>query len=382
MSYIGTVLIVDPATPSTWFSIYCARRGLECITVWSSFIAYESQFKLTFNETITESFFYTTDFDLLKRLENKKVVCVSNGSDVGLELSDHISRLFKLTTNEYSDIRSDRYKTVAILNEPACIEQIENFIQTHNRIILKPRLSMGGYDRITILDHVKDIPANINGYFAQPFYEHGKEYGVDIVSKNGRHAITSVWKYIKHPGSIANIRYELLSWQEDRTVMEQIREYVIQVLNRLQYNLGASHIELMHVDGELRLIECNFRCHGHLFDPVMCRALDGKSQTALMTSAYFDDTQFDNYYEYKRTRRVHRVLLTPKTPVHASKISWDMIEKMETIGKIYKQHAWFETVPSNEYQWRHLLANILLIHESYDKLLQDESYIKSVLNCV
>lgn len=366
------VLIVDHSSPTEALAMYLAGRGLTCVNIWSSMEAYEKLFRIPNYTYVVESFVFRGMQHLRDKIDDRTVLAVLNGTDVGLELADEIASELGVLKNGLTEVRADRCLTSIKLGEPCAVVSADSL---GDKVVVKPRKSDGGYEGVSVQSSSDAIPF---GMFAQPLYPNEHEFGVDIVSKDGQHHITSIWRYLKYPNSIANQRYELMSWNEDEALMERLAAFCQETLDSLEYRTGASHIELM-LNDDIRLVECNFRPHGHLDDATMYKALGGRTQAVQLVSALLDDVPFRNSYRYSTEMFVHRLLITTTEEKQSCAFKWNELSKFISIGRTYRMHHPFEIVPPNQHAWRHLLANILIIGKSRAYLIAEEKRIRSIL---
>lgn len=120
----------------------------------------------------------------------------------------------------------------------------------------------------------------------------GKEYAIDVVSKNGVHKIAAVWLYDKtstaNDGSNPFVYSctRLISSDDPCHPAEDIFTYIESVLTALGIEWGLTHNEVkVTPSGDIRLIEINARQHNTYFEP-LCQACIGYNAFDMCLSAY------------------------------------------------------------------------------------------------
>lgn len=152
-------------------------------------------------------------------------------------------------------------------------------------------------------------------------YLNGTEYAVDVVSRNGQHKVTAVWKYDKRSTNGAPFCYyrsELIDAASvgDKDLFEEICAYVTSSLSALGVRYGVSHSEvIVPMDynntspsdniqsGRPYLIEVNCRQHNMDFLPLMMACIGYNSLDATLVAFLGDD---DTWEEIPNRPTLHR----------------------------------------------------------------------------
>ena len=145
---------------------------------------------------------------------------------------------------------------------------------------------------------------------------------MDVVSRNGEHKVTAVWRYEKHSSrnrindkndnNIDNeyssnrtnapfcyYRTELIdeTMLDNESLFETICQYVTQSLTALGVRYGTSHNEVIvpfHRPNQPYLIEINCRQHNMDFIPIVMNCLGYNTIDVTMVAYLGDDTTWDS----------------------------------------------------------------------------------------
>ncbi len=91
----------------------------------------------------------------------------------------------------------------------------------------------------------------------------GVEYVVDTMSYVGKHTISNICRYQKIRNDKHIAMYDYMEWlPSDIELYQELQQYAYSVLDALGIKFGPAHIEIMHTDNGLRLIEVGARAHG------------------------------------------------------------------------------------------------------------------------
>jgi ATP-grasp domain len=152
-------------------------------------------------------------------------------------------------------------------------------------------------------------------------YLRGTEYAVDVVSRNGQHKVTAVWKYDKRSTNGAPFCYyrsELVDAvsMKDEELFEDICSYVTTSLSALGVRYGVSHNEVIvpidhsstnrsdHIQSGLPyLIEVNCRQHNMDFIPLMMACIGYNTLDVTLVAYLGDDGTWDKIPNRPTLRR-------------------------------------------------------------------------------
>ena len=141
-------------------------------------------------------------------------------------------------------------------------------------------------------------------------YLYGTEYAIDVVSRNGQHKVTAVWRYEKNASRrgynhrnntnapFCYYRTELIDeTMIDPDLFEAICHYVTQSLTALGVRYGVSHNEVMvpfNRPNQPYLIEINCRQHNMDFIPIVMNCLGYNTIDVTMIAYLGDDGTWDS----------------------------------------------------------------------------------------
>lgn len=143
-------------------------------------------------------------------------------------------------------------------------------------------------------------------------YLYGTEYAIDVVSRNGEHKVTAVWRYEKNASRrgynnqgnnntnapFCYYRTELIDeTMVDPELFETICQYVTQSLTALGVRYGVSHNEVMvpfNRPHQPYLIEINCRQHNMDFIPIVMNCLGYNAIDVTMIAYLGDDATWDS----------------------------------------------------------------------------------------
>lgn len=150
----------------------------------------------------------------------------------------------------------------------------------------------------------------------------GKEFIVNTVSRNGRHALLSVYEYEKTPTADGINLYK-----SDHTVMtinhetETLIQYAFDVLDGLDFRNGLVHGEYMIDEEGPVLMEVNCRPMGTALSPVFQDMVFGQHETAAALDALLSQEAFDKIaarsYQPRKTMMNYYINASDKMTVTA-----------------------------------------------------------------
>lgn len=158
----------------------------------------------------------------------------------------------------------------------------------------------------------------------------GRQYIVNTVSFNGRHAIAEIWEDNREDvGCTYLYNYELLL-QERGPLEEALIDYTRTVLDALGVRFGPCHVELMVDDGVPTIIEVGARPAGGIQHEVM-RDAQGYSHVSASIDCYLRRGLPQAYFNYGAAK-------------HAASVS--LISRHSGILKRYRNIERIEALPS------------------------------------
>lgn len=298
---LEAVVVVDPYSSGRFYLYELKKRGFPIIVIRSS-LEVSAFFKKTY-DTHMEYFAETLDYPalgndldtLLGAVQELpyKIVAVIAGSDVGVELAEHLSEKMNMPTTNGTDLLFQRIDKAAMQDQlracglPACeqiksghLDELVRWATTRNKwpVVAKPAGGVGS-EGIYFCRSTADIekahreiigmvnPKGItNDSVALQEFLNGDEYIVDTISNNGKHICVAIWTQGKrrdlpwNPTSIITTHNMLM--EPAGEVQDQLIDYTFQMLDAVGFKHGPSHNELMFTERGPILIEINARMHG------------------------------------------------------------------------------------------------------------------------
>ena len=121
----------------------------------------------------------------------------------------------------------------------------------------------------------------------------GREFAVNTVSREGRHALSDLWEYRKIPSPGGAPLYDRTMLV--RTLSEEhlaIIDYAYKVLDAFGIRFGPAHVEVMQTDRGPVLIECGARPMGGAFPQDLLAESLGHTQVLWAVDSYCDVEAF------------------------------------------------------------------------------------------
>jgi hypothetical protein len=365
-------LVIDVAITGNSLAYEFVNRGYRVINIYSSKQIFQKLYK-SLNNTIYETcLIYESDEQILADLEKYKddVVCCFPGSDYGQVLSNQLNELLGLGIN--NKVITNRYEVLRAVGEPATDTNFDEFLNQYKKCVIKPKVSHGGYDRVSVVESMDGI--DTTDMFMMP-YLNGNEYVVDTVSFNGKHKLVSVWTYAKANGFWRE-KTVLLDCIGNEELIKRLYEYTCNVLDKVNYVTGACHTEIM-IEGDIfRLIEANFRTHGHL-DYTSSFKILGQPQVQLTADAFLNnESKFNDLRPlYYKKANMERINLFNNRERKYSEFPWQEFNKLQSFSMLFQHYSFFEMLPVNKKTLESIPGEVILINTNQEQLLKDEQEI-------
>lgn len=369
-------LIVDVALTGNSLAYEFVSRGCRVINIYSSKKTFQKLYK-SLNNTIYETcLIYESDEQLridLAKYEN--IICCLPGSDYGVPLSNHIAEMFRVGTN--NQLITDRFKVLQSIGEPVTDNNFVDFLNQYKKCVIKPKVSHGGYDRVSIVESLDGV--DTTDMFMMPYFK-GEEYVVDTVSLNSKHKLVSVWKYAKANGFWRE-KTVLLDCNGNEELIQKLYDYTCNMLTKVNYTTGASHTEIIIENDTPRLIEANFRTHGHLDYSSSFKILT-QPQIQLTVDAYLnDEIPFtDMRPVYCKKANMERINLFNNRERKHSEFPWQQFSKLPSFSMTFQHYSFFEHIPVGGKTLESIPGEVILINTDQDQLSKDEQEIYRLCN--
>lgn len=368
-------LVVDVALTGNSLAYEFVSRGYRIINVYSSKKTFQKLYKSLNNTIYDNCLIYESDEQLRMDLEQYNIVCCLPGSDYGVPLCNHLTELFGLGVN--NTLISDRYEVLRTIGESVTDRNFVEFLNQYKKCVVKPKVSHGGYDRVSVVESLAGI--DTTDMFMMPYIT-GDEYVVDTVSLNGKHKLVSVWKYAKSNGFWRE-KIVLLDYNGNEELIQTLYDYTVNMFNSVNYVTGACHTEIIIENNIPKLIEANFRTHGHLDYSSSFKILV-QPQIQLTVDAYLgDDIPFTDLRPvYCKKANMERINLFNNRDRKNSEFPWQQFSKLPSFSMTFQHHSFFENIPIGGKTLESIPGEVILINTDQDQLTKDEQEIYRICN--
>jgi hypothetical protein len=367
---IQYALLVDVAVSGNSLAYEFVNRGFRVINIYSSKKTFQKLYK-SLNTAIYETcLIYESDEQLRADLENYNIMCCLPGSDYGVTLSNHINEMFGFRAN--NKIITDRYRVLQAIGEPCTDNNFDGFLNQYKKCVVKPKVSYGGYDRVSVIESLDGV--DTTDMFMMPYIT-GNEYVVDTVSLNGKHKLVSVWKYAKQNGFWRE-KIVLLDYVGNEELVQKLYDYTHNMFDTVNYVTGACHTEIIIENDVPKLVEANFRTHGHLDYASSFKILE-QPQIKLTVDAYLgNDTPFTDLAPvYYKKANMERINLFNNRDRKNSEFPWQQFSKLSSFSMSFQHQSFFENIPIGGKTLQSIPGEVTLINTDQDKLTKDEQEI-------
>ena len=368
-------LVVDVALTGNSLAYEFVNRGYRIINVYSSKKTFQKLYKSLNNTMYETCLIYESDEQLRMDLEQYNIVCCLPGSDYGVPLCNHLIELFGLGVN--NTLISDRYEVLRTVGEDVTDNNFDDFLNQYKKCVVKPKVSHGGYDRVRVVESLDGV--DTTDMFMMP-YINGDEYVIDTVSINGKHKLVSVWQYAKQNGFWRE-KTVLLDYVGNEQLIEKLYEFTCNVLDKVNYVVGACHTEVIIEDGTLKLIEANFRTHGHLDYATSFKIL-AQSQIQLTVEAYMgDEIPFTDLRPiYCKKANMERINLVNNRERKYSQYPWQQFSKLPSFSMTFQHYYFYENIPVSGKTLESIPGEVILVNIDQEQLTKDEQEIYRLCN--
>jgi hypothetical protein len=370
-------LIIDVALSGNSLAYEFVKRGYRIINIYSSKKTFQKLYKSLNNSLYETCLIYESDNQLLADLEQYKndIICCLSGSDYGLPLSNYLNELLGLGVN--NKLILDRFEVLNTAGELVADSNFNDFINQYKKCVIKPKISYGGYDRVTVVESIENV--DTTDMFIMPYIS-GDEYVVDTVSLNGKHKLVSVWKYTKQNGFWRE-KITLLDCTGNENLIKKLYNYTCNILDKVNYTLGATHTEII-IENEIpKLIEINFRTHGHLDYETSFKILTQPQIQLTVDAMVGDEITFSDLRPvYCKKTNMTRINLFNNKERRHSQFPWQQISKLPSYGMLFRHYLLFENIPISQKTVESIPGEVILINTDLEQLDKDEQEIYRLCN--
>jgi len=306
--------IVDPYSTGSQLAERLASAGAELVHIDSGLVV-----PATMRESYVAAHFASkvTAASLLNainvRLELQSFDWIIAGSESGVAAADALARFTArplFTSTAPSKFDAGRLLESAGLRSPRTDRlhstgQLDVVVEGHRYpLVVKPLWSATG-DGVRLcgsraeteeacaaaLDRPNIYGALIDEVLIQEYLP-GDEYYCNTVSYAGNHAAIEVWRYGKRRTDDGGWVYASEEYvPADNHTGAAVAAYCLAVLEALEFQNGAAHLEVMVNGDEVALVEANYRLAGATDARVIDRVL-GNSQVKALASLLTGDIDF------------------------------------------------------------------------------------------
>lgn len=403
------VIITDPYSSGLLYVDALKKRGIGCVALLSNKVI-PAFFAKHFNPDLFDKvFIYEGDLDklahcVLQKMNDEKPSAILAGVDTAIELTDKLANIFDLFGNspETSDVRRNKYamqeriKAIGLSNIKQNIFREAKlalaWLKQHNitKCVIKPVDSAGSEGVFfanspeEVLNYFKENigQTNLLGnknemVMVQEFLE-GQEFVVDSVSCEGKHFITNICRYKKIERNGSKFVYREMRFV-DPSDYPELCNYILSVLDALDFKYGPCHSEIMLTKAGPVLIEVGARLHGG-FGPRIVEQCSSHSLINLSLDAYLDP---EKWLSSTKEPAVLKQVAVEHFFVNAKRGRLSSIKSKQQIEslKTYLHGVWpiqlgskiFPTTDlSNAPGW------VVLTHPDQEQIAHDQKYLEQL----
>lgn len=323
------VVIVDPYSTGCLIAEEAMKRGYRLIALWTYGFSQDmrkhvplSVGQLHYMAEVEEDEngdLQETSNRVFKAAGVLRVVAVICGGEAGVDLTDALSEKLKLRTNgTHIPNKRDKMIQQELIRKRGLrsvrgasgrtFSDVEAFLRREKYpVVLKPTESAGS-DGVKLCHNIDEAKEHfevlmesqmVNGgkcpaVVCQEFLR-GKEYVVDMVSREGKHRCTMVWVYDKrHANGSAFVYFGCIPVDSESPEAKILISYTKRVLDSLEVKNGPSHNEIMMMNDGPCLVEANVRAHGGdgNWRPLVRALNGGYSQVEVAVDSFLDEKAF------------------------------------------------------------------------------------------
>lgn len=170
-------------------------------------------------------------------------------------------------------------------------------------------------------------------------YVDGPQYFVNTVTAEGRHIVTEVFRYGLTEESGAPHIYSAITVGPEDNHYSGAVEYTLSLLDALEVNFGASHVELRWSKGQWVLIEYNGRCMGPEVPDEVYFPTRGFSQISVLATIIVDGLQAaeQEVLAGNLDGCVAWLMPIPQSNGVLQQCHWDLVQTRPTVQRISRR---------------------------------------------
>ncbi|MBO5151313.1 MAG: ATP-grasp domain-containing protein [Methanobrevibacter sp.] len=356
-------------------------------------------------DLIYEKDTYEETLEMVKKLDPLVVV---PGTEDGVRLATKLANDLNLLCNPIENLdaitlKNEMHKRLAENNlrsirgriVTSVEEAIEYYDSQHlDEVVIKPQYSFCSVgvricsNKEEMIKSLHELFNSTNAYGTEldelliQERIRGEEYVVNLMSCNGVHRVTTIWKYHKiktHEGGHV--------YDYDETINElgigeaELVEYAYDVADALGIKYGPVHGEYMIDEKGPVLIEVNCRPHGGNLDAKFLDRISGQHETDSSLDSYLNPDKFHQDRQKPYKLYAHGVLKSIIVPKDITAKS----SPLQNIGKNLKSHH--RTLIGQIEDSQFFLktqdietspGDIYLVHEDKNQVMKDLEFLRSL----
>lgn len=309
------------------------------LTVVKDLISRNVDFEVLFTDSTTPP--YILDFlttNNIKHDFNANADLAVNQDDLLIPCTDIPVELIDILNKKVNNIYADADHCSFYKNDKSTYCESYTLDNIVYPCIAKLKKSYGGAKDVHIVQSKEELSLlNLDDkWFLQPFYD-GTEYSVDFISVNGEHHLTAVWKYYKNKKFTSVLsKVEIV---HDDVLKSKIYNKMSKVLTDIGKLNGATHSEIFIVNDEIKIVEINFRFHGH-FTNKWQELATGLSHSYAFIDSIIEGKDIPKIYSNRET--VYRISCNLEKEIPESIIDYSKIDNLPSIIHNFKHPSFNE----------------------------------------
>lgn len=405
-------IIVDGYGAGRQFSKTLSDRGFKrCLHIQSTPEILTRLAKFEEEKYIANIIFRNDIEHLLRDIElivkDDEILFVIPGNESGVELADLLSEKLKLnTTNgtQLSAARRDKFAMIEAVEKAQLqvpkyfksndLNAIYDWINNHTTypVVIKP-LKGACAVGVFICRNSSDVENAFNENIGQinimgvkntevlvESFLAGREYIVNSVSCNGKHAINDIWvyhkKYLPGHGNVYDYD-ELLPFEG--AIQEELINYTFKVLDALGIKFGPSHAEIIYTQSGPVLVEIGSRISGGTHVELSQECV-GHDVINLTIDSYINHEHFSAHMDKEKKIKKYAMLVNLISSKEGVVFKENLKEQLsilasvkDMIVKIKSGDRLCKTIDLSTSP-----AIFYLVHESSEQLKKDYDTIQAV----
>merc|ERR1719461_1062620 len=326
------VAIVDPVSSGAYLAKHLMKNGAKVICISTAGCDIDVQPDQAF---VDEFMHQSLDASIARIRSFGEIDALLIGCDSGVTIAEQLAAKMGLRGNKPSFDRRNKF-----LQQEKCrsfgidaakqtfatsMAEVDEFLSTFNptpfQAIVKPvdgagtmavvRCQSPDEVREAFFDLIgRDCYGNVcKGTLIQEFLE-GTEHIVNTVTVDGKHKVVGVFQYDKRNAYGSDFVYfGIRAMGDDHPHFASMIDYALNVLNAVEFDNGAAHLEIMLTNRGPVLVECNCRIAGCAGDIDKCEELlSGRGQIKLYADAMLEPSSFASIPDVPKIKGDARIL--------------------------------------------------------------------------